>query len=165
MKKILFLLPIMIIFGCSKKTGAVPESNSAQPEVVRAVDPIGSRPLGMVLKATAFQMSGDYSNNIAITLNEDGTLAYYPAPSDITEASRPIALGNGWWLNRQGLGPNSVFTKYTFDEYEKLPSVPSQADLKAAIIPGAKVSGWKRLSYPAGEALKYLPQIKEEITE
>lgn len=163
MKKILFLLPVMMVFGCSKKTTTVAEPVPPQPEVVRMVEPTGSRPLGMVLKATAFQMSGDYSNNVAITLNEDGSLAYYPAPSDITENSRPVELSDGWWLNRQGLGPNSVFTRYTFDEFQKLPSVPSQEELKAAVIPGARVTDWKKLSYPAGEAMKYLPQIKEEL--
>ncbi len=163
MKKIIFLLPVIMLVGCSKKTTAVEEAAVPQPEVVKMVEPIASRPLGTILKATAFQMTGDYSNNVAITLNEDGSLAYFPDPTDITPDSRPILLEDGWWLNRQGLGPNSVFTKYTFDEYEKLPEVPSPAELKAAVIPGARVSNWKRLSYPAGEAMKYLPQIKEEL--
>lgn len=163
MKKILFLLPMIMICGCSKKTTTVAESTSQQPEVVRMVDPIGSRPVSMVLKASAFQMTGDYSNNVAITLNNDGSLAYFPDPSDITSASRPIDLGNGWWLNRQGIGPNSVFTRYTFDEYEKLPNVPTLEELKASVIPGARVSNWKRLSYPASEAMQHLPEIKEEL--
>lgn len=163
MKKILFLLPIIMICGCSKKTTTVAKSTAPQPEVVRMVEPIGSRPLSMVLKATAFQMTGDYSNNVAITLNDDGSLAYYPAPSDISANSRPVDLGNGWWLNRQGLSPNSVFTRYTFEEYEQLPNVPSQEELKAAVIPGARVSNWKKLSYPASEAMQHLPEIKEEL--
>ena len=163
MKKILFLIPAMMLLGCSKKNTTVADQTPPQPEVVKMVEPIGSRPLGTILKATAFKMTGDYSNNVAITLNEDGTLAYYPATSDITENSRPVELEDGWWLNRQGLSPNSVFTRYTFEEYENLSSVPTQEELKAAIIPGARVSDWKRLSYPAGEAMKYLPQIKEEL--
>ncbi|MDE6409433.1 MAG: hypothetical protein K2K81_04215 [Muribaculaceae bacterium] len=163
MKKILFLLPVIMMCGCSKKTTNVSENATPQPEVVRMVEPIGSRPLSMVLKASAFQMTGDYSNNVAITLNDDGSLAYYPAPSDITANSRPVDLGNGWWLNRQGLSPNSVFTRYTFEEYEKLPAVPSQDELKASVIPGARVSNWKKLSYPASEAMQHLPEIKEEL--
>ena len=163
MKNILFMIPALLLVGCSKKTTQPVSEPEPQVEAVQVVQPIGSRPISTILKATAFQMSGNYSNNVAITLNEDGSLAYYPAPSDITSDSRPVDLGNGWWLNRQGLGPNSVFTRYTFDEYMALPNVPTVDELKAAIIPGAKVTEWKRLTYPAGEAMKYLPQIKEEV--
>lgn len=151
-----------MVSGCAKKNSQ-PVTLPDDYEIIERVQPVGSRPLGMVLKATAFQMTGDYSNNVAVTLNQDGSLAYYPAPSDITPQSRPISLGNGWWLNRQGLGPNSQFTSYTFDEYEKLPETPSQEQIKAAIIPGARVSDFRNLSYPAGDVMKYLPQIKEEL--
>lgn len=163
MKNILLIIPALMLMGCSKKTTQTASEPMPEPETFQVVQPANSRPITMILKATAFQMSGDYSNNVAVTLNDDGSLAYYPAPSDITSDSRPIDLGNGWWLNRQGLGPNSVFTSYTFDEYMALPSVPSVEELKTKIIPGAKVTDWKRLSYPAGEAMKYLPQIKEEV--
>lgn len=151
-----------MLSACSKKTATKEEL--PQPEYLSTtVQPIGSRPVTSILKATAFQMTGDYSNNVAVTLNSDGSLAYFPAPSDITPDSKPISLGDGWWLNRQGLGPNSQFTKFTFEEYSKLKVVPTPEEIKASIIPGARVSDWKKLSYPAGEAMKYLPQIKEEL--
>lgn len=94
-------------------------------------------------KETAFKMSGDYQNNVAITLTPDGTITYFPAPTDITEQSRPVSLGDGWWLNRQGISPNSVFTRYTFEEYSKLKQVPTLQQLKDAIIPGARVTEMK----------------------
>ena len=165
MKKILFLLPVMVAFGCSKKTAPVADNNVPQPEVIKMAEPIASRPVSVILKASAFKMTGDYSNNVAVTLNPDGSFAYYPAPSDISVNSKPVDLGNGWWLNRQGLSPNSVFTRYTYEEYSKLPSVPSQQELKAAIIPGARVSDWKQLSYPASEAMSHLQEIKEELKD
>lgn len=149
--------------GCAKKNMETGSAIDVTPSTYEPTTLSGKRPVGMILKATAFQMSGDYSNNVAINLNEDGTINYYPAPSDITENSRPVALEDGWWLNRQGLGPNSVFLRYTFDEYMALPAAPSLEELKAAIIPGARVTAFRRLSYPAGEAMKYLPQIKEEL--
>ncbi|MDE6026657.1 MAG: hypothetical protein K2G23_01115, partial [Muribaculaceae bacterium] len=83
----------------------------------------------------------------------------------ISVNSKPIDLGNGWWLNRQGLGPNSVFTRYTYEEYSKLPSVPSQQELKAAIIPGARVSEWRQLSCPASDAMSHLQEIKAELKD
>lgn len=97
-------------------------------------------------KPTAFKMSGDYSNNVAITLDANGNVIYFPAPSDITPESRPVSLGDGWWLNRQGISPSSVFTRYTFEEYSKLQTVPTIKELKAAIIPGARVTEWKNLT-------------------
>ncbi|MDE7412290.1 MAG: hypothetical protein K2N05_00685 [Muribaculaceae bacterium] len=164
MKRLLFLLPIVMIMGCSKKNVDNTTRNEPQPEIVaQKVTPTGSRPLSMVLKASAFKMTGDYSNNVAITLNSDGSLAYYPAPSDISSTSRPVDLGNGWWLNCQGISPTSVFTRYTFEEYSKLAQTPTQAELKAAIIPGAYVSEWKQLSVPASQALSNIPAIKEEL--
>lgn len=111
-----------------------------------------SRPRNAVLKASAFRMSGDYANHVAVTLDASGNLTYFPGPGDISESSRPKQIGDGWWLNRQGLGPNSVFTKWTFEEYSKLPSVPSPAEIKAAIIPGAKVTEWRQLPITASEA-------------
>lgn len=109
--------------------------------------------VAMMPKATVFRMSGDYADNVAVTLNPDGTLAYFPAPTDITVDSSPLALGNGWYLNRQGIGQNSVFTKWTFKEYSRLPKVPSATEIKDAIIPGATVTEFRQLPLSLQEAL------------
>lgn len=160
----MLILPVLMIAGCAKKNMPVtlPDAVEVEP-VQQVVKPIESRPLAMVLKATAFKMTGDYSNNVAITLTPEGEVSYYPAPSDISESSRPVDLGNGWWLNRQGISPSSVFTKYTFEEYSKLPYVPTPQELKAAVIPGASVSDWHQFSIPASQAMQNLPQIKSEL--
>lgn len=147
--------------GCSKKTVSAPESNYGPKEMPGQLTI--NEPSRILIKATAFKMSGPYANNVAITLNADGTLAYYPAPTDISEASKPVDLGNGWYLNRQGISPNSKFTKYTFEEYAALKTVPSQQELIASIIPGAEVTDWTTLPYPAGEAMQHLPEIKAQL--
>lgn len=121
------------------------------------------QPLSYMPNATAFRMTGDYANNVAITLSPEGELIYFPAPSDITADSEPISLGEGWWLNNQGLGPNSVFTKYTFAEYAALPEVPTPEQLKHSIIPGAKVSGFMELPMKVGEALNNLDAAKSFV--
>lgn len=113
--------------------------------------------------ATAFRMSGDYSNNVAITISPDGILIYFPDPQDITADSEPISLGEGWWLNNQGLGPNSVFTKYTFAEYAALPQVPSIEELKKSILPGAKVTDFIELPMKIGEASNNLQAVKDYL--
>lgn len=151
---------IFAISSCSspKKVITVPVA-STQPI---AATPIAATPTastiptereGMVLKATAFRMSGDYTDNVAVTLDDAGNLAYFPAPSDVTSYSAPVLIGDGWWLNRQGLGANSVFTDYTFAQYAALQSVPTPEEIKAHIIPGARVTEMMRLPIAASEAM------------
>ncbi len=83
-------------------------------------------------------MTGDYSRNIPVQLGPDGNIASFPAPSDV-EGQQPIALANGWWLDCRGVSASSVFTAYTYDEYAKLTSTPTLAQIKASIIPGARI--------------------------
>lgn len=174
MKKLFYILPAMALLGaCSPKLNTVTvtttttttttttrdnTNDGAVPEPVKIEqNEIGSKPQYRVLKATAFKMSGDYADHVAVTLGADGRLLYYPAPSDLSAASVPTEIGDGWWLNRQGIGEGSVFTKWTFDEYRALKSVPSQEEIKAAIIPGARVTAFRNLAVPASEAARMTP--------
>lgn len=168
MKKLIFAaLIIAVTASCSHKWGntytegtktmqdsKVKEKQPTAPTQVRKVrlqETGGS--VAMLPNATVFRMSGDFQNNVAVTLGPNGQLTYFPAPTDITADSRPIDLGNGWWLNCQGLGPNSVFTKYTFAQYAELPQVPDPSQLKLDIIPGAKVTQFMELPMKMNEVL------------
>ena len=171
MKKLIYLLPMLVLMmacshkyiytdtsavvGYSKTSAKVSNTNESDSEPVF----LPLTPKNFMPKATAFRMTGDYSDNVAITLDSNGNLTYFPAPSDITADSRPIKLVDGWWLNRQGLGQNSVFTTYTFAEYAELPEVPSPEQLKKAIIPGARVSQIYELPYNIGEAQYHISEI------
>lgn len=158
----LAITPGVVACSAQKKTS----DETAQPETGSVVIGMSrnSRPIGVLPKATAFQMNGDYADNVAINLNPDGSLAYFPAPTDITEASRPVDLGNGWWLNRQGISGRSVFTRYTFEEYAKLKNVPSVEELKKAIIPGSAVTAFQELPISAGEAMQNLDSIRSYVS-
>lgn len=155
---IAMLLPLI---GCSPKGGA----QKAQVAAVYPGATIGSAAVNP--KASIFRMNGDYADKVAVTLNKEGNLQYYPAPTDISEDSAPYSLGDGWYLNRQGLATNSVFTKWTFDEYRALPKTPSPEEIKAAIIPGSGVTEMQQLPVSISEALsdpaaciKYIPTGK-----
>lgn len=183
MKKIAFLLIVIVaLASCSgKHTYVVKESNGNNDTSigigygrgnVRISDVEPQRPViksvqpeGMIPKASAFKMSGNYENNVAITIAPDGKLTYFPAPSDITQASKPVSLGNGWWLNNQGISENSVFTTFTFDDYSKLSKVPSPEELKAAVIPGAVVTQMTVLPYSINEARGNISEIKKILSE
>lgn len=150
----------LLCIACSHK----PAEQALSPEPIQIRTAGGSGAFA-VPKATVFKMNGDYGDRVAVTLNKDGSLAYYPAPTDITDRSAPVDLGDGWWLNRQGLSEGSTFTKWTFDEYRSLPSVPSQEEIMAAVIPGSRVTEMITLPLSASEAMSdpsrcalYLPK-------
>lgn len=151
-------LPIIGAAGCAKKN-----TEPAQEPLQFVNKPMINTPQRVLLKATVFRMSGDYADNVAVTLNADGSLAYYPAPTDLTENSKPLDLGGGWWLNRQGISAKSVFTKYTFEEYMKMKDAPSPAEIKAAVIPGAKVTDMQQTPYMASDAMEKLNDIREYV--
>lgn len=165
-KNICCLATVAILGACSsaqnKKDVSIP---STSDQISGQVAVYGSQPQAMMPKASAFRMSGDYADHVAVTLDDAGNLVYYPAPTDLSPSSVPVEIGNGWWLNRQGLGPNSVFTKWTFDEYRSLETVPSAEEIKKAVVPGAHVSEFETLPVSATAAagaspeslLQYLP--------
>ena len=179
MKKIIYLLPLMaVVCSCSHKTSSSVDSSvvagyssTTVPADLNGEKPVREpemktvRPEGMIPYATAFRMSGDYADNVAVTLNADGSLLYFPDPKDITADSRPVSLGNGWWLNNQGLGPNSVFTTYTFADYAELPAVPTIEQLKNSILPGAKVTQFIQLPYSIRDASDHIAEIKEYLKD
>ena len=151
---------ILFLAGCSGKK----EIASKQPPLVTD-RLIGLNDMEALPKATIFKMSGNYADNMAVTVNASGVLTYFPAPSDLTAASAPVALGDGWYLNRQGLGANSVFTKYTFEEYRNLKTVPTISELKAAIIPGAKVTQFREIPVRLSDALADPELCKQYIPD
>lgn len=145
------LLTVLLLVGCKgKQTSAKVES--ASEILIPAKTELTGKQAAMP-QATAFRMSGDYADKVAVTLNPDGTLLYYPAPSDISANSAPYPLGNGWWLNRQGISSNSVFTKWSFAEYSQLTSTPSREEIMAAIIPDATVTAMETLPVTLSQAL------------
>lgn len=104
-------------------------------------------------KAVAYRMSGDYADNVPVTLATDGAIISYPAPTDLTDLSAPLPLADGWWLDRRGISANSVFTRYTYPEYRALTAAPDLAQLKAAVIPGARVTAIVHLPMSVAEAV------------
>lgn len=166
MKKYIFPLALIMTIigsGCSHKATAEQAAtvvSEGTPYRGGAIGYRDSKPVNAIPKATAFRMSDNYADNVAITLGSNGELLYFPAPTDITANSTPVDLGDGWWLNRQGIGAGSCFTKYTFKEYASLKKVPTQAELKEAVIPGARVTEIRQLPFTAGEAMQNLDSIR-----
>lgn len=134
--------------------GPVGADTDGAPCAHAAVGPAGAdTPVGVTApKAVAYRMSGDYSDNVPVTLAADGAIISYPAPGDLTDRSAPLPLADGWWLDRRGISANSVFTRFTYSEYRALPAAPTPAELKASIIPGARVTVTLQLPMTVAEA-------------
>lgn len=69
-----------------------------------------------------YKMKGDYSNLVPISLAGREILSY-PAPTDLSEYSTPIAVNDGYYIDRRGIGANTAFTRFTYQEYMNLDDV------------------------------------------
>lgn len=150
---------LSVAAACSHKAAETTQATAPAP----ATQPVAGPTTGYIPRATVFRMSGPYADKVAVTLDAQGNLTYYPAPSDITKSSMPVYLKDGWWLNCQGLSANSVFTDWTFTDYAALPATPSPSEIKAHIIPGAVVTAMERTAVPVTEAMQNLDKIKASL--
>lgn len=125
--------------------------------------PVSGRPAMALPKAGIYRMTGPYADNVPITLGPDGHVISYPAPTDISEAQRPLPLRDGWWLDRRGVREGSVFTRYTYAEYAALKEAPSPEALKQAVIPGARVTDVTQLPITLEQALADTAAISRYI--
>lgn len=131
-------LSMLMMAGCSHKatTDAV-----KGPLVATATKGIetdrglrNSKPKQARPSVIVYRMSGDYADLVPVTLDGDGNIVSYPDPTDITEHSRPVALGDGWYLDRRGVSERSAFTDYTYAQYHALEQVPGLGTLQSHIV-------------------------------
>lgn len=155
----MFSIALALLFmscSASKKTADTTETSSRQPplQIVQAPQSplLGGR--NPIPRAVVYRTNGNYNDNVAIRINPaDSAIIYYPAPSDITPQTAPLPLADGWLLDRQGgIGDGTVFLKWTYAQYHNLPATPTLAQLRAAIIPNARVTRIERLKISLQEA-------------
>lgn len=150
---------LSVAAACSHKTAETTQATAPAP----APQPVAGPTTGYIPRATVFKMSGPYADKVAVTLDAQGNLTYYPAPGDITKSSEPVYLKDGWWLNCQGISAGSVFTDWTFSQYAALSETPTPAQIKAHIIPGAVVTAMERTTVPVTQAMQNLDKIKANL--
>lgn len=128
-------------------------------------NPTSAPPHAMIPRQTIYRTNGDWNDHVAVRLNPDGSLAYFPGPGDITAESAPIPVADGWLMDRQGgISTNSAFLKWTYAEYGQLKALPSVAQIKAAIIPYAKVTAVETLPISTSEARQDTALVNRLIT-
>ncbi len=121
-------------------TGLMAASCSSQGDTISkpthyaGTDMIGNaqaRPAAIV-----YSTNNDYRHNVAVTLNDAGTLIMsYPDPADVRRTDpTPIDLGDGYLLDRRGISPNTAFLDITYDEYASLDSTPTADELLRHVV-------------------------------
>ncbi len=128
MKKFVILLLCIISFCACKTQETSTETSSAENKTVAVAAP----------PIVIYKMNKDYSENVPITLTDDGdAIASYPHPRDVYtrgELAKPTQLAKGYWLDNRGINEHVAFLSYTYEEYAALPDAPSFDDIKAHII-------------------------------
>ena len=104
-------------------------------------------------RAVIYKTNGNYADKVTIQVDSKGNVVSYPSPSDV-KGMEPIALADGWYLSRRGVNAQTVFTRYTYAEYAALKTAPTLPQLKASILPGAKITETRTLSISQSDALE-----------
>ena len=108
-------------------------------------------------RAVIYRTSGDCANLVPVVLSADGTsLTWYPDVRDIRATSAPMDAGDGWLLDRIGVGEHTVFLDYTLDQYRSLGTTPPASELIRHIKPDARVTEVIVLDMTTSEAAEQL---------
>lgn len=165
----------MTAIGCSskKESAATQQTEAALTpgttvEAIKA-PVIGSSKSGVIAspvpKAVVYKMYGNAgAENVPVQMSPSGNgqVLSYPAPSDVV-GQEPVALADGYLLDRRGVSANSRFLKWTYAEYGAMQQAPTPEELKAAIIPGAGVTDIHVLDMTTSQALADTAAVNAEI--
>lgn len=140
--------------ACSAASGVADKPDTAAPQqAIQA--PAAATGAKALRKAFAYKTNRPCLDNVAISLTPDGkAVQSFPAPTDVSAASAPLQLPDGWLLDRRGIGPNTAFISMTYAEYAALKQAPSTAELLKMVLPGVHITEGRRLpmSTQAAEA-------------
>lgn len=114
------LVVVTVLFSCSS-TKENKKAETMNDTVKPAAAP---SPPAIIYKTKA-----DYYYNVPVTLNEAKTkIVSFPDFSDLKrngEFVYPTRLANGWLLDNRGIGKNSAFLRFTYQDYYNMDNIPS----------------------------------------
>jgi len=144
----------LAVAGCGTKEQVASSAPAPQSENTTATPLSGVGKENTLPRAVVYRTRGDYANLVPVGMSADRTkITSFPAPTDIRPATcKPIVLEGGYLLDRRGVGKNTVFLDYTYEEYAGLPQAPSPDTLKAHVTDFNPITGLYVLPVSAGEA-------------
>lgn len=152
----IILSAAVLLAGCctaKKSAGEMSADNNAAPRPAAVSLPDkGFKPAPAPMpSARIYKIDAAYASLVPVTVSGTSLISY-PAPSDVTSATAPVELADGWWLDRAGIGSDTRFLRWTRSEYHDLSETPSPSQIEDAIIPGARPSRIVTLPLSAAEA-------------
>jgi hypothetical protein len=85
-----------------------------------------------------YKTKADYSQKVPVIMDESKTtIVSYPDPHDLRNADgflTPIALKEGYWLDRKGINGNVAFLNMTYEAYAALNQAPSLEELEKLVL-------------------------------
>lgn len=109
---------------------------------------LGSKITNFIPNVQICKTNGDYSNYIStFTDNERKIICYLPSPE--RTGNPPRKLAQDFYLF--GGDKNTVFLRWTLDEYRALPEIPDPKVMLSKIIPDARVTLCYELPFRIGE--------------
>jgi len=117
-----------------------------------------------------YKTNADFSKNVAIMLNDEKTdILSYPDITDVYYQGKlayPTLLANGYLLDNRGVGKNTAFIKYTYEEYSKLKQTPDKDELMKMIISKNPITElYKCNKLPKNDIEKLNSIIKNGLSE
>ena len=104
----------------------------------KATPASGSQAKSTQPMARIYKIAPEYAMLVPVTVAQ-GQLVSFPAPTDISPATAPLPLADGWFLDRQGIGPQTSFLKWTREEYADFKTAPTPAEILSAVVPQARL--------------------------
>lgn len=154
--------------GCGAKKQTVATTAEPAMEPAAIVAPALSNPgVGVIPKAVVYKITGNATSaNVPVQVASDnaGQIVSFPAPTDV-KGQEPLPMADGYLLDRRGINANSRFTKWTYAEYAALSQAPTIAEIKAAIIPGARPTQIHVLPMTLTEALADTAAVNRIISK
>lgn len=162
MNKISYILLAAVVgAGCSTPKQIEEGSSPREPAMPSAstYEATAPKPIGGKVRAfpaaIIYKTNGDYNDHVTINIDRrTGEIISYPGIDDVAADACPIILKGGWLLDRRGgVNPETTaFLRWTYAGYHAFKATPTLAELRAAIIPEARVTVVERLSMTTFDA-------------
>lgn len=130
----------LMIFACLALLGSsctLLRTNEAGASAATAAP--GVEAAAVTAPVVVYKTKKDYRNKVPVTLSADkARIIAYPAPEDLQRSDGsymyPTSLGEGYLLDNRGVGPNTAFLKWSYEEYAALKERPRLDELKSGIL-------------------------------
>ena len=135
MKKFIHLACFLGLIACNGSRNATEHGSDANMDTGTEQDQTAQEDgTAATAPVIVYRTKSDRSDQVPVALSSDGKILSYPHPSDVKGDVTPIELGDGYLLDRRGIGTNVAYLDFTYAEYAALQNAPSLAELEARII-------------------------------